>query len=150
MKGTNLYFPNNTTRKGDADLEKASARSTEANIGGNSVEKYQKSTDPLFPNSYPSKAGTVLALFLLVGCHKANHFTTLPSLLIPKECVTKEVLLTDCDVKSNPTKCKYSVISYSAGCEKRERCIRDSRGRLVNWELEERRTDIRMSLVQIL
>jgi hypothetical protein len=43
--------------------------------------------------------------------------STLPDILIPKECVNHDVVLKQCDTRSNPPRCKQSVIDYKAGCE---------------------------------
>lgn len=60
-------------------------------------------------------AGLALAL-LLTGCSHSKP-STLPSVLIPKECVTEDVILRDCDLKFSPPHCKTSLVGYKNGCE---------------------------------
>jgi Flp pilus assembly pilin Flp len=58
---------------------------------------------------------TLLSL-VLAGCYHQKP-STLPDILIPKECVNHDVVLKQCDTRSNPPRCKQSVIDYKAGCE---------------------------------
>jgi ABC-type uncharacterized transport system auxiliary subunit len=56
-----------------------------------------------------------LIVAMLSGCHRAAH-NTLPDMLIPQACVTKDIVLKNCDLRFAPPHCLTSVIRYKDGC----------------------------------
>lgn len=62
------------------------------------------------------RGATLAFALLLTGCYHSKP-STLPSVLIPKECVTEDVILSDCDLKFSPPHCKTSMVGYKNGCE---------------------------------
>lgn len=52
-----------------------------------------------------------------VGCaHRTRG--RLPALVIPRECITRDVVAKGCDVSKEPPVCRQIYVDYKSGCER--------------------------------
>ena len=60
----------------------------------------------------------ILLLLLLTGCAAKKPVAVQPILLVDPPCLTGPVVLEQCNLSTNPPKCKKVRVRYSKGCER--------------------------------